>query len=147
MSTSTICVDASVIVRLITNRRDRPVWSAWDEWQATRATIVAPGLLFYEVANALYQYQRHEHITVETAVILFRAALALPIDLQTAPRLHEIARDLATSFALPATYDAHYLAVAQELGCELWTADKRLVSTVVGRLPWLRLLAPANDAS
>jgi predicted nucleic acid-binding protein len=35
-----------------------------------------------------------------------------------------------------AAYASFYLAVAEELGCELWTADKRLANAV--SQPWVR---------
>ncbi|MFQ5613908.1 MAG: type II toxin-antitoxin system VapC family toxin [Anaerolineae bacterium] len=34
-----------------------------------------------------------------------------------------------------AAYDSYYLALAETLGCELWTADRRLHNIV--DLPWL----------
>lgn len=37
------------------------------------------------------------------------------------------ALDLAERLSLSATYDAHYLALAEWLGAEFWTADQRLV--------------------
>ncbi len=36
-----------------------------------------------------------------------------------------------------AAYDSFYLALAESLGCELWTADQRLHNAV--DLPWVRL--------
>ncbi len=36
-----------------------------------------------------------------------------------------------------AAYDSFYLALAEELGSDLWTADRRLVNAV--DLPWVRL--------
>lgn len=144
MPTPTICIDASVVVRLITNRADRPAWAAWANWQAKSLLVVAPRLLAYEVANAVYQQQRQQRITAETAAMLLKAALALPIELQDGPALHTTALDLATRFALPATYDAHYLAVAQAASGTLWTADRRLATATAAQLPWVRLLEPAD---
>ena len=42
--------------------------------------------------------------------------------------------------SLPATYDAHYLALAEWLGGEFWTADGPLARTVQPVLPWVHLV-------
>jgi predicted nucleic acid-binding protein len=47
---------------------------------------------------------------------------------------------LAHLFGVPAAYDAHYLALAEQQNCEYWTADTRLWNTVKGRLSWIRWL-------
>ena len=39
-----------------------------------------------------------------------------------------------------AAYDAHYLALAEMLGCEFWNADERLYNTVKDELPWVKWL-------
>ncbi len=43
-----------------------------------------------------------------------------------------------TSWVCLDSYDAHYLALAEHLGCEFWTADKRLHNAVHEKLPWVR---------
>ncbi len=48
--------------------------------------------------------------------------------------------EFAHDFDLPATYDAHYLALAQRENCEYWTADTRLWNAVKRRLSWVRWL-------
>jgi len=47
---------------------------------------------------------------------------------------------LAQQYSLPATYDAHYLALAEHEKCEYWTADSRLCNAVRDKLPWVRQL-------
>jgi hypothetical protein len=43
----------------------------------------------------------------------------------------------AVRLILPgAAYDSFYLGLAERLGCELWTADRRLRNAV--DLPWVR---------
>ena len=47
---------------------------------------------------------------------------------------------MASRFGQGAVYDAHYLALAESLGCELWTADQRFhraVDTSVKNVKWL----------
>jgi predicted nucleic acid-binding protein len=50
------------------------------------------------------------------------------------------ALDLAARFSLPASDDACYLALAERLGGEFWTADRRLVQAVQMELGWVRLV-------
>jgi predicted nucleic acid-binding protein len=55
--------------------------------------------------------------------------------------LHRRALALANRFSLPAAHDAHYLAVADHLGGELWTADQALARTVQPELAWVHLVS------
>ena len=34
-------------------------------------------------------------------------------------------------------YDAHYLALAEVLGCDFWTADRRLAKAARAEVPWV----------
>ena len=49
-------------------------------------------------------------------------------------------KSLAARFNRPAAYDAHYLALAEMMNCEFWTADRRLFNVVKDELPWVRWL-------
>ncbi len=64
----------------------------------------------------------------------------LNITLYGDAELHRQALNLAKSLRLPASYDAHYLALAQRLGAEFWTGDRRLVNSVQAVLPWANLV-------
>ncbi len=72
--------------------------------------------------------------------LALQAALALPLRLYGEAHLHARALALAARLDLPAAYDAHYLALAEWLGGELWTADGRLARAVGASLPWVRLI-------
>ncbi|MEK7215578.1 MAG: type II toxin-antitoxin system VapC family toxin [Chloroflexota bacterium] len=53
--------------------------------------------------------------------------LAFPLVNINLPELHQQALEIADRYRLRATYDAHYVALAQALECEPWTDDLRLM--------------------
>jgi predicted nucleic acid-binding protein len=138
MRDSWLCVDASLVVRLVANPSDMAVQQLWEQWDVEKRQVAAPTLVFYEVSNALYRYQTHELMSGSAVRLALKAALALPVRLFGEPELHGLALDLAERFSLPAAYDAHYLALAEWLGGEFWTGDLRLVRAVQKDLPWVR---------
>jgi predicted nucleic acid-binding protein len=48
--------------------------------------------------------------------------------------------ELATQFSRPSAYEVQYLAVAEQLGCEFWTADERWFNTFKSVVPWVKWL-------
>ncbi len=139
---STVCVDASCIVRLLADPDDREIQRRWTEWQSDRRSLVAPRLLRYEVTNALYRYQRSGQRSEMTVRSALRTAMDLPITLYDEVDLHQQALVWATRLTLPAAYDAHYLALADQLGAEFWTADRRLVDAARHEATWVYLIEP-----
>jgi predicted nucleic acid-binding protein len=125
-SYSTVCVDASVIVRFILQPEDIAITQLWQSWISQEYKLVAPSLLYYEVTNALYRYQKSGLILPETIRDALDTALSLPIDLVNDAYLHRQARIMADRYRLPAAYDAHYLALSEQMDIDLWTADARL---------------------
>jgi predicted nucleic acid-binding protein len=140
MPNSWICVDANLVIRLIVAPEDQPVQQLWRQWQLSKRPLAAPTLLRYEVTNALYSYQKQGLLSEEIVRIGLNAALALPIHLHGDADLHRRALALAERFALPAAYDAHYLAVAEQLDAELWTTDRRLARSIESALSWVHLV-------
>ena len=123
----TLCVDASVIIRHVTSLA---VTNVWESWMQDEAKIVAPTLLYYEVTNGLYRYQKAGILPPQAVEKALIAALALPIEFISNMELHYRARDVAVKYNLSATYDAHYLALAEWMDVDLWTADMKLVNTL-----------------
>ncbi len=41
---------------------------------------------------------------------------------------------------LSASYDSHYLALAQSLNCQFYTGDKRLYNSVKNQINWINLI-------
>jgi predicted nucleic acid-binding protein len=141
MRSSWICVDANLVVRLVADPIAERVQQLWEQWDTEGRERVAPMLLRYEVTNALYRYQQRGLLSASLVRRALAVALSLPLRVQDETELHERAMDLARRFSLPAAYDAHYLALAEQLGAEFWTADHRLARAVQPVLPWVHLVA------
>ena len=60
MNSSSVCVDANIVVRLVADPRDKLVRALWEQWDSEKRVLCAPTLLYFEVTNALYRYQRAE---------------------------------------------------------------------------------------
>ena len=144
MSTSTVCVDASFVLRMFLGPDDAEAWERWEASMADGVVFRAPSLLGYDAANALHRYHRAGYLSAVAAEIVLDAVLALPIVLESDSALHIAALRLAGALGLNATYDSHYLALADRLGAELWTADAGLVRRLEGRGPRVRLLGGAS---
>jgi predicted nucleic acid-binding protein len=136
---SIVCVDANVVVRFVLPA-DKSIQTLWRKWISRSTRLVAPTLLYCEIANSLYQYEKHGQLSHEIIRDALDVALALPIELVGDADLHRRAAYLASHYHLPAAYDAHYLALAERLNAELWTTDGRLVNAVKsGKLEWVKL--------
>ena len=141
MRDSPICVDASLVLRLLgAGAYDAPVVQLWRGWHENGRSLVAPALLYYEVSNALHRYAAHGELLPQEAAEALEAALGLDIALTGDADLHRRALELAQRLSLPATYDAHYLALAERLGAEFWTSDRQLARAVQPALPWVHAL-------
>ena len=141
MSGTPICVDASLVVRLLQGSAGgASVAGVWRSWLAEGRPLVAPALLFYEVTNALRRYVVAGEMTGDGAAQALGLAMALPVQLHEDADLHQRALEMAARFGLPAAYDAHYLALAEQLGAEFWTADRRLGHAIGSAVSWVRLV-------
>jgi predicted nucleic acid-binding protein len=144
MTSKVICIDANFVVRLLTDNAPSTFRTLWIQWQESEYTIVAPGLIYYEVSNALHRMSLGGQLLPEQADRSLNEALNLNITLYGDAELHREAFTLARSLKLSATYDSHYLALAQRLGCEFWTADKRLFNSVQASLLWIHLVTSSS---
>jgi predicted nucleic acid-binding protein len=98
-------------------------------WKQSGTDLRAPLLLEYEVAAILRKAVVTGWLTTDVATEAMRKILNLNVQcVVPTPELHEQALRWAERLGHSKTYDAHYLALAEQLGSEFWTADQRLVN-------------------
>ena len=66
--------------------------------------------------------------------------MTLKIELHETDHLHHRALELASRLNHGAAYDSHYLALAETLDCDLWTADQCLQRTTTPLAPTVHWL-------
>ena len=129
-------VDASVAVKWLVeeiySRQADNLLAAWDQ---DNTRIAGPHLLPVEVSNALYKRVRQHQIALDTAVQLEAEFLGSDIELIQSASLHLLAIRLASALDQPATYDSHYLALAESLDCDYWTADQQFYNAASSNYP------------
>lgn len=105
--------------------------------------LVGPPLLPIEVTNAVRKRVRRSQLspsqgTAHLDRFLSLGVAILPDGGEQQRAHHHRALAVAIEFDLPAAYDAHYIALAETLDCDLWTDDRRLLRQLNGRLSFVR---------
>ena len=105
-------------------------------WQERDVPLYAPTLWQYEVTSTLAKLVHFREITKEVSEEVLEMALALDISI-IAPDESICRKALDWTYRLKraSAYDSFYLALAEHLQGDLWTADRKLVR-VVG-LGWI----------
>ncbi len=137
-----VVVDASLAFKWLVQEEHSDKADALGRLWASQGTRrAAPYFMPAEVANALHRRVVREDMSVLDSVRLIERLLSSGLELHETPGLHSRALELATQLSQGAVYDAHYLALAEALDCDLWTADEkfhRAASPVAGNVRWLR---------
>jgi predicted nucleic acid-binding protein len=98
-------------------------------WKRAGLELLAPVLLEYEIAAVLRKAVVAQWLTTDLALEAIGMVLTLNIQcLAPTAHLHERALRWAERLGHSKAYDAHYLALAEQEGIELWTADRRLAN-------------------
>lgn len=135
---SLITVDASIVVKLFFPETHSAQTEALFRDADRRSDhLIAPPLLPYELTNVVRKRMLRDGLTHRQASAILSDFFALPIAVLDPPRLHFRAFDLSVAHML-SVYDAHYAALADMLGVDLWVGDERLLHAAQGRLPFVR---------
>ncbi|MEJ5309659.1 MAG: type II toxin-antitoxin system VapC family toxin [Anaerolineae bacterium] len=136
-----ICIDAGILIKQIVPEEysDRAA-ALWEHAIEAEWEIVAPALFWFEVTAVLRKKVYRRTLTPAEGELALNTALEANVQIISLPDLHRRAWQLADSFQQPTAYDTHYLALAETLQCDFWTADKRLYSAVKDAAPWVKWL-------
>jgi predicted nucleic acid-binding protein len=115
-----LVVDASVAIKWVI---EEP--GTREALSLRRHRLFAPDLLVAECANILWKKTRRNELTLQEALLAARLLQRADIELLPMLALLEPATRLAIAMDHPA-YDCAYLALAEDLSCDLVTADQRL---------------------
>lgn len=120
-----VVVDASLAIKWLVREEDSPrAHSLLATWDRDERQLAAPHLFRFEVTNALHRRVVRGELAIHEAAGLAEDLFST-FDFGTTSVLHHRALEIASELAQGAAYDSHYLALAEALDCEYWTADER----------------------
>jgi predicted nucleic acid-binding protein len=137
---SRVCCDANLVVRFVTNPDASNVIGVWLRWLQEEVQVIAPSLLRFEVTNAIHRLAKANKLSASEASAILENALTLPVRILDGTGVHQRALSMSRELNLPAAYDAHYLALAELEGIELFTSDQRLYNNARHRFSWIQLI-------
>ena len=124
-----VCLDASLVLAwLLPEQLSGAAFVLKERWDEEGAELVAPSLVQMEVPSSLRQAVYRGRITIDEGDEALKAFLEMDIRICQPEGLLGRAWELGKAVNAPRLYDLYYLALAEMEGCELWTADRRLVN-------------------
>ena len=120
-----IVIDASLVVQLlVVEQFSVQARQMASYWNAMGIILAAPDLIQGEVTSALYKKIPARIISSDYAKEMLAEFYTMEIEIHPSSRYHNRAIDLALELRQRMPYDSHYLALAESLNCDFWTADR-----------------------
>jgi predicted nucleic acid-binding protein len=142
-----IVVDANLCIALIIPLAySDAAAKQWLFWETNRVQMYAPLLWEYEVVSALRKAIIARLISKKQTESAFQRLLVLGVErIMPDVDLHRSALRWAEYVNQPVTYDSQYLALAEALEADFWTANKRLIDSLKNRkLTWLHWIGEVS---
>jgi predicted nucleic acid-binding protein len=138
-------VDANVVVAaLIPEELSGQVDVLLDGLWAAGETLIAPGLLTAEVTSVLRNAVYTRRIARDAGDIALEKFKGFPIGVREMTSLTDSAWAYGAAVNATRLYDMYYVALADREGCDLWTADRRLVNLVGAHFTRVRWVGDVN---
>jgi predicted nucleic acid-binding protein len=138
-----IVIDANIIVALaLPLPYSDAATEKIREWQEQEVELVVPTLWHYEYVSTLRKALVLNMISSEEVSEALQNIFSLGIqDFHPTIHLHQKAMQWASRLNQTVAYDAAYLALAEHLNSDFWTADTKLFKTAENEgLSWVRLI-------
>ena len=145
MANDLVILDASLVVKAILPNPQLEACQALIAALGT-AQLISPALWLYEVSSAFVKSVHFGQLTSDEAQAAIRQALALGVELIPPDETQSLlAMRWAQKLQRASAYDCFYLAIAEALQADFYTADKRLLNALQdANLPWLHGLDAAE---
>jgi predicted nucleic acid-binding protein len=138
----TVVVDANILIAF--GLADEPLHTQANQilsaWQTTAEPLAAPRLFRSEITAVVRKVVYQGRMTPEQGRTMLAQLLIYPVEFHEDDALLKEAYELAVRFNRPRAYDSQYMALAERLNCEFWTADERLVNSTQGQFSRIRWL-------
>ena len=129
-----VVVDASVAVKWVLREpHTAEALALAEQWAAAGIKPAAPSLFLVEVTNVLHRRTLAGDVSIGDARQMLAAILSVGVEIREGPGIHVRALELASELHRPDVYDTHYLALAEMLDADLWTADQRFFNALRGQ--------------
>ncbi len=127
-----VVIDANLAIGLVRQMTFSDVFrQLLEQWLYAGVEILAPGLWDYEVVSGLRRLWQQQALTREEAFAGLEQIWLLDVKRFSAePNLLQSSLRWADRLGQSKAYDAQYVALAEQYGAELWSADQRLVNAL-----------------
>jgi predicted nucleic acid-binding protein len=138
----TVVLDANILIAFAL--ADEPLHNQARQlllfWKTNQEHLVAPRLFRSEIAAVVRKVVFQKRIDAANGHDILVQLLRYPITFYDEDSLLIEAYELAVRFNHPRAYDTQYLALAEQLQCDFWTADERLTKSVQSSFTHVRWL-------
>ena len=107
-------------------------------WRTADVQIAVPYLFRYEITSVIRKHVARGTLSLENGRIGLASLLNEPVQIFADDALLKRAFELAHTLNRPVAYDSVYLALAERLDCEFWTADLKLFNAANQTLGWVK---------
>jgi predicted nucleic acid-binding protein len=139
--TISLVVDASFTLKLILpNPQQAHCQSLMREWEQDGHSLYAPTLWLYEITSGFSKAVYFDLLTEAEGHKALRLAQQLNVQLiHPDDNQVRLAYEWTRRLRRAAAYDSFYLALAESLSADFWTADRRLTNAV--NTSWLHCIS------